>query len=90
MDRDGLPVTGQILGLTAKGTTRRRFAQRLGKHDIVQARHCGAESGVAFEGIAPGRYGAGVIDTFLSRRTIEPDGTEGSNSGPERRTPAAP
>lgn len=90
VDRDGLPVTGQILGLTAKGTTRRRFAQRLGKHDIVQARHCGAESGVAFEGIAPGRYGAGVIDTVLSRRTIEPDGTEVIKLGPRAKDPGCP
>lgn len=90
VDRDGLPVTGQILGLTTTGTTRRHFASDIRKRHVVQARHCGEESGVAFEKVAPGRYGAGVLDTLISWQTTRPDGMTVMHVGPEAKDPGCP
>lgn len=76
VDQSGRPFSGQVVGLMRTGTRRSEFASNVRRRDVVQARRTGDDGVAAFEGVAPGRYGAGVIDYTVSSIGTRADGTQ--------------
>lgn len=87
VDRHGLEVPRQTLGLTWGGSSKWEFASDLRSKQVVDAAQSDQEGRVVFEGVEPGRYRAGVIDYMLSRETTLPDGTRQLHVGPSPMDP---
>ena len=83
-------TTVQILGITRSGTARREFATDIRAKSVVQVAMGDDDGHAVFEGIPPGRYGAGVIEYSLRREEVQPDGTLRIYIGDSPRNPGCP
>lgn len=90
LDRSGLSVPRQTLGLTRGGSSRLEFASRSQLKGLIALGPSNDHGRLVIMGIPPGRYRGGVVEHVISGEKVLPDGTRKIHIGPSPENPGCP